>query len=187
MEEVYPNAETMVEEEDTMPITEPIVKDVQIKEFEFRERRIPKMTYSHDFYLDLMKYPKNLRNICILGHLHHGKTRFVDIMVERSVDFEWNPKHHQNYTDNRKDEKERKISVKASPVSFVLQDSKEKSYLFNMMDTPGHTNFFDEVCSSLRLCDGAVLVVDVIEGLMLGTENSIKYLVREQIDVKKFL
>jgi U5 small nuclear ribonucleoprotein component len=46
-----------------------------------------------------------------------------------------------------------------------------------MMDTPGHTNFFDEVAAGLRMSDGAVLVVDVVEGVMIGTEVIIEYLV----------
>jgi 116 kDa U5 small nuclear ribonucleoprotein component len=47
----------------------------------------------------------------------------------------------------------------------LLQDSREKSYAFNFMDTPGHPNFSDEVTASLRLADNAILVVDVLEGV----------------------
>jgi U5 small nuclear ribonucleoprotein component len=54
---------------------------------------------------------------------------------------------------------------------------KDKSYLLNLIDTPGHVNFTDEMCCAIRVCDGAILVVDAIEGVMLGTERAIKYLV----------
>jgi 116 kDa U5 small nuclear ribonucleoprotein component len=54
-------------------------------------------------------------------------------------------------------------------MSLVMQNSKGKSYLLNVIDTPGHVNFIDEVSSSARLTDGVVLVVDVVEGVSMGT------------------
>lgn len=58
---------------------------------------------------------------------------------------------------------------------MVLQNTKGKSYLCNLIDTPGHTNFHDEVAASMRLSDGVLLVVDVVEGLMCGNERIIRY------------
>jgi U5 small nuclear ribonucleoprotein component len=69
------------------------------------------------------------------------------------------------YTDTHILEQQRGISLKSSPMSFVLQNSKQKSFLVNMIDTPGHVNFLDEVTNSLRLVDGAILVVDAVEGV----------------------
>jgi U5 small nuclear ribonucleoprotein component len=60
--------------------------------------------------------------------------------------------------------------MKSAPISLVLPDSNDKSYLINLIDTPGHPNFWGEMCAALRLCDGAILVVDAIEGVMMGTE-----------------
>jgi len=73
--------------------------------------------------------------------------------------------------------------MKASPISLVLPDTKSKSYLINIFDTPGHPNFTGEMCSALRACDGVILVVDVVEGVMMGTEEIIKYLVQEKIKI----
>ena len=67
-----------------------------------------------------------------------------------------------------------------------MEDSKGKSFLMNFIDTPGHPNFSDEVCCGLRLADGALVVVDVIEGNMLNTERILRYIVREQIPVRNF-
>ena len=78
---------------------------------------------------------------------------------------------------------ERKISLKSTPMSLVLADSKEKSYLLNIMDTPGHPNFIDEVSCALRISDGAVLVVDVVEGVMVNTERLLKIIVRENLSL----
>jgi translation elongation factor EF-G len=57
------------------------------------------------------------------------------------------------------------MSVKASSFTVVLPDSRDKSYLFNIIDTPGHPNFSDEVTTGIRLADGMLLVVDCIEGV----------------------
>lgn len=81
------------------------------------------------------------------------------------------------------DEQDRKISIKATPMTLLLPDSRDKSYVMNLIDTPGHPNFTDEVCCAARICDGAFLVVDAVEGVMMGTENTIKYLVDQNIAV----
>jgi translation elongation factor EF-G len=57
------------------------------------------------------------------------------------------------------------MSIKCHPFSLVLPDSREKNYLFNFIDTPGHPNFSDEVTASMRIADGMLLVVDCIEGV----------------------
>ena len=87
------------------------------------------------------------------------------------------------WTDNRKDEVNREMSIKASPFTIVLPDSREKSYLFNFIDTPGHPNFSDEVSSGLRLADGMLLVIDCIEGVTFYTERLIKEALRANIDI----
>ena len=71
--------------------------------------------------------------------------------------------------DTRFDEQERQMTIKMKPISLLLEDPTGKSYVMNMMDTPGHLNFVGEFVSGLRLADGVVLVVDAIEGVMLGT------------------
>ena len=60
---------------------------------------------------------------------------------------------------------QRGVSIKATPVTLVLPDSKTKSYLMNIYDTPGHVNFSDEVTAAYRLCDGVVIMVDASEGV----------------------
>jgi U5 small nuclear ribonucleoprotein component len=53
------------------------------------------------------------------------------------------------------------------PMSLVLQDSHDKSYLMNIIDTPGHVNFSDEVTASIRLCDGVIVIIDAVEGVSI--------------------
>jgi len=64
-----------------------------------------------------------------------------------------------------------------------MQDSREKSYMFNFMDTPGHPCFSDEVTAAMRLSDGAVIVVDCIEGLTFYVERLITQAIREQLPI----
>jgi U5 small nuclear ribonucleoprotein component len=95
----------------------------------------------------------------------------------------WDLNKEIRYTDCRQDEQIRGISMKAKPLSLVLQNSKEKSYLFNFMDTPGHPNFSDEVSAAFRLVDGVVIVVDAVEGVMLNTEKIIRAAIKESLDI----
>lgn len=113
-----------------------------------------------------------VRNVALVGHLHSGKTLLADMLVEATHPSlqTLNPEseRHLRYTDTRLDEQERGISIKAMPVSLVLEDSAGKSFLCNVVDTPGHVNFSDELTAGLRLADAAVLVVDAAEGVMVS-------------------
>lgn len=82
-------------------------------------------------------------------------------------------KKEYKYTDNRKDEIAREMSLKCSTITVLLPDSREKNYLFNIADTPGHPGFSDEVTVGMRLSDGMLLVVDCIEGITANVERII--------------
>jgi len=69
------------------------------------------------------------------------------------------------YTDTHILSREREISIKSQPISLILGTTSGKSHLIHFIDTPGHVNFADEVAASIRLVDGIVLVVDVVEGV----------------------
>jgi len=180
-EEVYPGVEVLIQEEDTQALSEPIIKPIKEKRFahSLKVKHFPPTTFTKEYMLDLMNHNSLIRCVTIAGHLHHGKTSFVQMLVDQTHEDLVNVHQQSRFTDVRYDEEERGLSIKASPMSLILPDSREKSYLVHLMDTPGHINFSDEVTASLRLCDGVVLIVDVIEGLMLNTERIIRHTLQE--------
>ena len=184
-EEVYKGAEVLVEEEDAIPITKPIIEPVKKYDFDAQEQKVPELTFNFEFLGNLSSKPDRIRNVAIIGSLHHGKTLFMDMFVQATHNKYWDPVIEHKYTDTRKDEKERKLSIKSMPMSFVIQNSRDKSFLVNMIDTPGHPNFIDEMAAGLRISDGVLLVVDVIEGLSFqqNTLSLIKQALEEELQI----
>ncbi|KAL4902486.1 hypothetical protein BDW74DRAFT_157873 [Aspergillus multicolor] len=185
------DVETLVQEEDAQPLSEPIIAPVTQKKFSIEESELPPVFFSREFMTDLLNFPEQTRNVALVGHLHHGKTAFMDMLVMQThdlaerLDQKTGRKREEQlrYTDVHHMERERGLSIKSAPMSLVLQSSKGKSHLFNIIDTPGHVNFVDEVASSSRLVDGVVLVIDVVEGVQANTEQIIKYAVLEDLPI----
>lgn len=183
------DVETMVQEEDAQPLSVPIIAPVERKKFQVQEADLPEVYYSREFMTDLLSFPEGIRNIAFAGHLHHGKTAFVDMLVMQTHDLQQRMDkkigrrrdEQLRYTDTHFLERERGLSIKAAPISLVMQGTRGKSHLLNIIDTPGHVNFVDEVGASLRLVDGVVLVVDVVEGVQINTEQIIKHAVLEDL------
>ncbi|OTB05110.1 hypothetical protein M426DRAFT_143596 [Hypoxylon sp. CI-4A] len=183
------DVETLVQEEDAQPLSQPIVAPVEVKKFSIEEADLPPVHFDRNFMTDLMNFPDQIRNIALAGDLHHGKTAFMDMLVLETHDITDRLEKRQGrkrdeqlrYTDTHVVERERGVSVKAAPMSLVLQSTKGKSHLFNIIDTPGHVNFVDEVAAALRLVDGVALIVDVVEGVQVNTEQIIKHAVLEDI------
>ncbi|KAJ4878900.1 Ribosomal protein S5/Elongation factor G/III/V family protein [Raphanus sativus] len=185
-EEVYgEDVETLVMDEDEQPLEMPIIKPVRDVRFEVGVK--DSTTYvSTQFLVGLMSNPALMRNVALVGHIQHGKTVFMDMLVEQThhmSTFNAKNEKHMKYTDTRVDEQERNISIKAVPMSLVLEDSRSKSYLCNVIDTPGHVNFSDEMTASLRLSDGAVLIVDAAEGVMVNTERAIRHAIQDHLPI----
>ncbi|RYP62987.1 hypothetical protein DL770_009492 [Monosporascus sp. CRB-9-2] len=183
------DVETLVQEEDAQPLSQPIIAPVDTRKFSVEEADLPPVFFDRNFMADLMNFPQQIRNIALAGHLHHGKTAFMDMLVMETHDIadrlekRTGKKRDEQlrYTDTTIVERERGVSVKAAPMSLVLQSTKGKSHLFNVIDTPGHVNFVDEVAAALRLVDGVALIVDVVEGVQVNTEQIIKHAVLEDI------
>ncbi|KAK5113052.1 hypothetical protein LTR62_003631 [Meristemomyces frigidus] len=185
-----PDVETLVQEEDTQTLQQPIIEPIKHERFTVEETGdLPQVGWEWGFLSDLMRFPEQVRNIALVGHLHHGKTSVMDMLISQTHDVSKLSGLHQmkgqgrtredqmRYTDTHILERERGLSIKAAPMSLLMQGTGGKSQLLHIIDTPGHANFADEVAASMRLVDGVVLVVDVVEGVQTTTELAIKHAV----------
>jgi U5 small nuclear ribonucleoprotein component len=182
-ETVYPGAEIVIGDEDTQPLETPIIAPIKVKSYSAVLDNIPQTNFDFKFLAGLMDHPHLIRNICVIGNLHHGKTLLLDSLVHQCHPGLEKTARDTRFTDTLVQEQARGVSIKSCPVSMVLQNLSGKSYLLNVMDTPGHVNFSDEQTAALRLSDGAVIVVDACEGLMNQTERSIKHAVQEKVPI----
>lgn len=105
------------------------------------------------------------------------------MLIETTHAKPWSLTKEVRYTDTTISEQERGISISCTPISLLLGDSHEKSWLLNFVDTPGHVSLTGEVTAALRLADGVVLCVDVVEGVMLNTERCIRQCVAQNLPI----
>ncbi|KAJ3482949.1 hypothetical protein NLI96_g6640 [Meripilus lineatus] len=177
------DVETLVQEEDAQPLSEPIIAPIKVRRWTVEEKDLPETRYDKGFLLNTTAFPEYVRNVAVVGHLHHGKTALMDMLVFETHKLVWDSDHETRYTDTHVLSRERGISIKSSPMSLVLSTSTGKSHLIHLIDTPGHVNFVDEVASAMRLVDGVVVVVDVVEGVMVNTEAVIRHALQEGIKI----
>ncbi|XP_055954074.1 elongation factor-like GTPase 1 isoform X2 [Argiope bruennichi] len=123
--------------------------------------------------VSLQKDPRHIRHICIMAHVDHGKTTLADSLIASNGIISQKMAGKLRYMDSRKDEQERGITMKSSSVSIHYQKDEE-CYLINVIDSPGHVDFVGEVCTAVRLCDGAIILVDVVEGICPQTKTALQ-------------
>lgn len=173
------NVNISIGQGDAKTIDEPMIDPGIEQIYRIEESTIPDTTYSKAYMWKLTEIPDKVFNVAVCGNIHAGKTTLVDMLIKQT-----HPSLKcERYLDNHVIEQQRGISIKSNVMSLLLPDLKGISNVINLIDTPGHINFTDELSISISMADSVILCVDSVEGITKNTELIIEQAMKTNTNI----